>query len=56
VINDHLGDAYWRVGRHNEARFQWHRALNLNPEKDQVAPIESKVGKGLPPGTTSSGS
>ena len=56
VINDHLGDAYWRVGRHNEARFQWHRALNLNPEKDQVAPIESKLDKGLPPGATSSGS
>jgi tetratricopeptide (TPR) repeat protein len=56
VINDHLGDAYWRVGRHTEARFQWHRALNLNPEKDQVAPIESKVEKGLPPGSTSSGS
>ena len=53
VINDHLGDAYWRVGRHNEARFQWHRALNSNPEKDQVAPIESKLDKGLPPGTPS---
>ena len=56
VINDHLGDAYWRVGRHNEARFQWRRALNSNPEKDQVAPIESKLDKGLPAGTTSSGS
>jgi tetratricopeptide (TPR) repeat protein len=53
VINDHLGDAYWRVGRHNEARFQWHRALNSNPEKDQVAPIESKLDKGLPAGTPS---
>jgi len=53
VINDHLGDAYWRVGRHNEARFQWHRALNSNPEKDQVVPIESKLDKGLPPGTPS---
>jgi tetratricopeptide (TPR) repeat protein len=56
VINDHLGDAYWRVGRHNEARFQWHRALNSNPEKDQVAPIESKLDKGLPAGATPSGS
>jgi Flp pilus assembly protein TadD len=56
VINDHLGDAYWRVGRHNEARFQWHRALNSNPDKDQVAPIESKLDKGLPAGATSSGS
>jgi len=55
VINDHLGDAYWRVGRHNEARFQWRRALNLEPEQDQVVPIESKLEKGLPAGTTPSG-
>jgi tetratricopeptide (TPR) repeat protein len=55
VINDHLGDAYWRVGRQNEARFQWRRALNLEPEKDQIAPIESKLEKGLPAGTTPSG-
>jgi Flp pilus assembly protein TadD len=53
VINDHLGDAYWRVGRHNEARFQWRRALNLEPEKDQIAPIESKLEKGLPAATPS---
>jgi tetratricopeptide (TPR) repeat protein len=55
VINDHLGDAYWRVGRHNEARFQWRRALNLDPEKDQIAPIETKLEKGLPAGATPSG-
>jgi tetratricopeptide (TPR) repeat protein len=48
VINDHLGDAYWRVGRHNEARFQWQRALNLKPDKDLVAPIETKLDRGLP--------
>ena len=55
VINDHLGDAYWRVGRRNEARFQWRRALNLEPEKDQIAPIESKLDKGLPEAATPSG-
>ena len=48
TINDHLGDAYWRVGRHNEARFQWQRALNLKPDQDQIAPIQSKVERGLP--------
>lgn len=26
TINDHLGDAYWAVGRRIEARFQWQRA------------------------------
>jgi predicted negative regulator of RcsB-dependent stress response len=32
VINDHLGDAYWAAGRQQEARFQWSRALGLEPE------------------------
>jgi Flp pilus assembly protein TadD len=31
VINDHLGDAYWRVGREIEARFQWSHARDSDP-------------------------
>jgi hypothetical protein len=30
VVNDHLGDVLWAVGRKVEARFQWKRALSLN--------------------------
>ena len=37
VINDHLGDAYWRVGRQREACYRWRRALTLGPEEDTVA-------------------
>jgi Flp pilus assembly protein TadD len=29
VINDHLGDVYWAVGRKLEAEFQWKRALSF---------------------------
>jgi predicted negative regulator of RcsB-dependent stress response len=29
VVNDHLGDVYWAVGRTREAEFQWHRALSF---------------------------
>jgi len=29
VVNDHLGDVYWAVGRRREARFQWMRALSF---------------------------
>ena len=47
VINDHLGDAYWRVGRKLEARFQWRRALDFEPEDDQISKIENKLDKGL---------
>ena len=29
VVNDHLGDVYWAVGRYREAEFQWKRALSF---------------------------
>ena len=47
VINDHLGDAYWRVGRQQEARFQWRRALSLGPEEAEASTIEKKIDSGL---------
>ena len=47
VINDHLGDAYWRVGRQREARFQWQRALTFKPEPDAAAEIRPSCVKGL---------
>ena len=49
VINDHLGDAYWRVGRRTEARFQWRRALSLDPEAQLIPVIENKLEVGLAP-------
>jgi Flp pilus assembly protein TadD len=49
TINNHLGDAYWRNGRLTEARFQWKRALQFGPDKDDVAPLEAKVDHGLAP-------
>lgn len=51
TINDHLGDAYWATGREAEARFQWGRALGLDPEPEERARIEQKLRDGLPPGT-----
>ncbi len=48
MINDHLGDAYWRAGRTREARFQWQRALTFKPEPDVVATIQQKLAEGLP--------
>jgi Flp pilus assembly protein TadD len=47
TINDHLGDAYWRVGRTHEARFQWRRALSLDPAAELVPQIEGKLENGL---------
>ncbi|MBB5696300.1 tetratricopeptide repeat protein [Muricoccus pecuniae] len=48
VINDHLGDAYWAAGRQAEARFQWRRALGLDPEPGETGRIEAKMRDGLP--------
>ena len=47
TINEHLGDAYWKVGRRAEARFQWERALVLGAEEPQRAIITAKIEKGL---------
>ena len=48
VVNDHLGDAYWTSGRQPEARFQWRRALNLDPEPEDGPRIDAKLRDGLP--------
>ena len=53
TINDHLGDAYWRVGRVLEARFQWTHARDLKPEPEDLPKIEVKLKSGLPDDTSS---
>jgi tetratricopeptide (TPR) repeat protein len=50
-INDHLGDAYWQVGRKREAGFQWKRVLTLDPDAERKAGVERKLAEGLPPQT-----
>ena len=47
-INNHLGDAYWRVGRKDEAIFQWRRVLTLDPDPKMKAEVDQKLAKGLP--------
>jgi Flp pilus assembly protein TadD len=47
TINEHLGDAYWKVGRETEARFQWRRALSLEPDAEQEVLLRTKLQRGL---------
>ena len=47
TINDHLGDAYWKVGRELEARFQWERAKNHSKDEDQIQTVSKKIASGL---------
>ena len=47
IVNDHLGDVYWAVGREIEARFQWHRALSFDPEPEEAERIRRKLEVGL---------
>lgn len=42
TINEHMGDAYWQVGRTIEARYAWRSAL-LQAEGDAAARIASKA-------------
>lgn len=48
TVNDHLGDAYWRMGRTNEAKFQWQRALGFKPEAKAAEALRNKLENGLP--------
>ncbi|QCI80062.1 tetratricopeptide repeat protein [Hankyongella ginsenosidimutans] len=48
TINEHLGDAYWRVGRLLEARFRWNAAKSLDAEPEQSARLDEKSSSGWP--------
>jgi Flp pilus assembly protein TadD len=48
-INNHLGDAYWKVGRRDEAQFQWRRVLTLKPDEKIKTSAETKIASGLGP-------
>jgi Flp pilus assembly protein TadD len=50
TINDHLGDAYWMMNRHLEARFQWRHALAMKPDSALAATVEEKLKSGLKSG------
>ena len=47
TINEHLGDALWKVGRLREARFQWQAALGLDAEDTQRTTLRGKIEHGL---------
>lgn len=48
-INNHLGDAYWRVGRRVEAQYQWRRVLTLDPDDRIKADVDAKLVSGQGP-------
>jgi Flp pilus assembly protein TadD len=48
-INNHLGDAYWKVGRRDEALFQWRRVLTLQPDAKIRADAEQKIASAAGP-------
>ena len=43
TINDHLGDAYWRVGRKLEATYQWAQVLDMEIEPEEAAKVQAKL-------------
>ncbi len=47
IVNDHLGDTFWKLDRKREARFQWKKALNLDPDEKDAKKIKEKIKFGL---------
>ncbi len=47
IVNDHLGDVLWMLGRKREAKFQWKKSLSFNPESVDQKNTEDKLKFGL---------
>ena len=47
TLNDHLGDAYWKVGRYGEAVSQWKRVLLFEPEFKDKKKVKNKIIYGI---------
>lgn len=50
TIQWHLGDAYAAVGRTLEAEFQWRRALELDPDPEEIDLLNRRLELGLEAG------
>jgi len=46
-VLDHLGDIYWRLNRHDDAKVQWRKALDNRPETPRRQQLMAKVAHGL---------
>jgi Flp pilus assembly protein TadD len=44
--NEHLGDAYWKLGRRMEARYAW-RAAQVTADAGDIARLKAKLADGL---------
>ncbi|MDC3075834.1 tetratricopeptide repeat protein [Paracoccaceae bacterium] len=47
IVNDHLGDVLWMLGRKREAQFQWKKSLSFKPEPSDQKNTEDKLLFGL---------
>lgn len=47
TLQEHLGDAYWMMGREREAKFQWQHALDRNPAEDIAEKVRTKLTEGM---------
>ena len=47
IVNDHLGDVLWMLGRKREAQFQWKKSLSFKPEPVDQKNTEDKLLYGL---------
>src|SRR3546814_3049409 len=50
TINEHLGDAYWRIGRKYEARYSWRAAMVGAEDRSILDRLRRKIDFGPGPG------
>jgi len=47
TLLDHLGDAYWQAGRHDEARYQWKHSRDMSQDAAFKTLAEQKIQHGI---------
>ena len=46
-ISEHLGDAYWKLGRQKEARFEWFRIHQISKDAKKRRELKDKINNGI---------
>jgi predicted negative regulator of RcsB-dependent stress response len=45
VINDHIGDLYFKTGDHEKARSFWMESIRLSSETEEIEKVRGKLKK-----------
>ncbi|MCF3424465.1 tetratricopeptide repeat protein, partial [Escherichia coli] len=42
-VIEHLGDAYWKNKDKTQAQYEWHNAINISKDKNNIERLNQKL-------------